>query len=51
MDTVVAHRSRAIRDQIVDREVRRLELSQRAKREAADAASPPEPRDRRQGAS
>ena len=30
--TTVAHRPRAVRDQIVDREVRRLELSQRAKR-------------------
>jgi hypothetical protein len=28
----VAHRPRAIRDQIVDREVRRLELMQQAKR-------------------
>jgi hypothetical protein len=30
--TNVAHRPRAIRDQIVDREVRRLELMQRAER-------------------
>ena len=30
--TTVAHRPRAVRDQIVDREVRRLELMQRAER-------------------
>ena len=40
----VAHRSRAKRDQIVDREVRRLELMQRAKREAPAASPRPEPR-------
>jgi hypothetical protein len=38
---IVAHRPRAIRDRIVDREVRRLELMQRAQREAA--ATPPQP--------
>jgi hypothetical protein len=38
---IVAHRPRAIRDRIVDREVRRLELIQRAKREAT--ATPPQP--------
>jgi hypothetical protein len=37
----VAHRPHAIRDQIVDREVRRLELIQRAQREAAAARRPP----------
>jgi hypothetical protein len=37
----VAHRPRAIREQIIDREVRRLELRQRATREAATTASPP----------
>jgi hypothetical protein len=37
----VAHRPHAIRDKIVDREVRRLELVQRAKRESA--ATPPPP--------
>ena len=50
METV-AHRRRAIRDQIVDREVRRLELMQRTKR-AVTATEPrregrglpPEPR-------
>jgi hypothetical protein len=31
---IVAHRRRAIRDQIVDREVRRVELIERARREA-----------------
>ena len=36
----VTHRHRAIRGQIVDREVRRLELSQRAKRGATNTASP-----------
>jgi hypothetical protein len=36
----VAHRQRAIRDQIVDREVRRLELLQRTKREATTTPSP-----------
>jgi hypothetical protein len=30
--TIVAHRPRAVRDQIIDREVRRLELTQRVKR-------------------
>jgi hypothetical protein len=40
----VAHRPRAIRDQIVDREVRRLELIQRAKRNAnATPAQPDAP--------
>jgi len=37
----VAHRQHAIRDQIVDREVRRLELLQRAEREAAARREPP----------
>jgi hypothetical protein len=37
----VAHRQRAIRDQIVDREVRRLELLQRAKRETTTTPLPP----------
>jgi hypothetical protein len=36
---IVGHRPHAIRDQIVDREVRRLELIQRAKREGT--ARPP----------
>jgi hypothetical protein len=36
----VAHRQRAIRDQIVDREVRRLELLERTKRKAATTPSP-----------
>jgi hypothetical protein len=36
---IVAHRPRANRDRIVDREVRRLELIERAKREAT-ATSP-----------
>jgi hypothetical protein len=42
----VAHRRHAIRDQIVDREVRRLELRQRAAREAttpSPAATPAAP--------
>ena len=43
----IAHRQRAIRDQIVDREVRRLELLQRSKREAAATPSPPAVPDRR----
>jgi hypothetical protein len=37
----VAHRPHANRDKIVDREVRRLELAQRAKRESAAAPLPP----------
>jgi hypothetical protein len=36
----VTHRHRAIRAQIVDCEVRRLVLSQRASREATTTASP-----------
>lgn len=36
----IAHRQHAIRDQIVDREVRRLELLQRAKQEAAAKREP-----------
>jgi hypothetical protein len=39
----VAHRQHAIRDQIVDREIRRLELLQRARREAGTVPSPPAP--------
>ncbi len=35
----VAHRRRAIRDQIIDREVRRLEMLQRAKRKLAATPS------------
>ena len=38
----VTHRRRAIRDQIVDREVHRLELLQRLEREAAATPQPPE---------
>jgi hypothetical protein len=37
----VAHRRRAIRDQIVDREVRRLEILQRARRKIAAPPSRP----------
>ena len=37
----VTHRRRATRDQIVDREVRRLELLQRRRREAAATPQPP----------
>lgn len=37
----VAHRRRAIRDQIVDREVRRLEILQRARRKIATTPSRP----------
>jgi hypothetical protein len=44
MDTVIAHRSRAIRDLIVDREVRRLEMIQRARREASGTPPRPAPR-------
>jgi hypothetical protein len=46
-----AHRQHAMRDRLIDREVRRLELIQRAKREAAaeparpdTPSSPPRPR-------
>ena len=48
---LVAHRRRAIRDQIVDREVRRMELIRRATLQAAGTSTttdapvmPPEPR-------
>jgi hypothetical protein len=51
MEIPIAHRRRAIRDQIVDREVHRLELIQRARRQAAGTPpdseapwAPPEPR-------
>jgi hypothetical protein len=43
----VAHRQRAIRDQIIDREVRRLELRQRAAREATESPATPVHRDQR----
>jgi hypothetical protein len=46
----IAHRQHAIRDRIVDREIRRLELIQRAQREAAAALRPPATPDTRPGA-